>query len=255
MRVGLAVLLAVALATSCPAVAVGDTDSTLTGTVVLREPATLPADAVLAVTVEDVSRADAPAVRLAQTRFTLDGRQSPIAFSLSYPLPAVVPGASYAVRARVTRDERLLFVTTDRTQVDPLAPAPVELLLDAVEPPDPEASLTGTYWKLIAVGGEPIDTADGFREANLVLDGSGGRFSGSGGVNQLTGDYTLAGDSLTFGEVAMTRMAGPPQALAREQAIVAALARVRAFIVAPDTLTLLDGAAVPVLQAVAVAQR
>lgn len=231
---------------------------TLTGTVVHVERMALPPDAVLTVTLEDVSRADAPAAVLGQMTVALNGRQSPIPFSVLYPRSAVNPAAIYAARARITVGDRLLFTTTDRNQIDPLNPAPVELLLTAVPAPDetapvPDASLTDTYWKLIDVQGRPVTVTDGAREPNIVLHGQDGRVAGSGGVNRLMGGYTVAGDSLTFSQIATTMMAGSPEAMGQEQAILAALQAVRGYRIAGDTMTLLDEAGAPVVTAVAVA--
>ncbi len=130
-------LIAAVLALAGCASANGDDGAgslTLTGTVTYRERIAMPADAVLTVTLEDVSLADAPAVTLVQTQFPLDGRQVPIPFSLNYPASAVTPGATYAARARITVGDTLRFVTMDHNPVNALNPAPAELLLTAVAP-------------------------------------------------------------------------------------------------------------------------
>lgn len=225
---------------------------TLTGVVVFREPMALPPDAVLTVTLEDVSRADAPATTLAQqTQSAVSGSQVP--FVLVYPGSAVTPGASYAARARVTVGDRLLFTTAGRNPVDPLNPSPIELVVDSVDPADvtPDVSLTDTYWKLVEVDGSGVDVTEQMREPHIVLDGQNGRFHGSGGVNRLLGGYTVDGNAVTFSQVASTMMAGPPEAMQQEQRIVAALGRVRGFQIAGDRLTLVDEASQPVLNAVA----
>jgi putative lipoprotein len=230
---------------------------TLTGTVIYREPSAPPADALLTVTLEDVSRADAPAVTLGQAQFQLNGQSAPIPFSLAYPRSAVVPQALYSARARLTQGDRLLFTTTQNNPVDPLRPAPLQLVLEpvapAAPPPAPNASLTNTYWKVVSVQGVPVVVAEQMREPHLVLNGQDGRFAGSGGVNRLMGGYTLTGDDLTLSNAASTMMAGPPEAMAQEQAILAALPLVRGFRITGNGLTLVDDAGGPVLQAVAVA--
>lgn len=261
MRTSLGLLLAAVFSLfACAAAGADEGDSrTLTGAVVLREPAALPAGTLLTVTLEDVSLADAPAVTLAQTQFEVKDQQTPIPFTLIYPTSAVRPGSLYAARARLTLGEGLLYTTTERNSVDPLNPAPIELVVDpvatAAPPPVPDVSLTDTYWKLLEVGGQPVAVADQMREPQLVLNGQDGRFAGSGGVNRLMGGYTLDGNSLTFAQVASTMMAGPPEAMQQEQAIVAALGNVRGFSIAGDQLTLVDDSGRPVLKAVAVALR
>jgi heat shock protein HslJ len=122
-------------------------------------------------------------------------------------------------------------------------------------PPTPNVSLTDTYWKLLEVSGQPVAVAEQMREPQLVLNSQDGRFAGSGGVNRLMGGYALDGASLTFSQVASTMMAGPPEAMAQEQAIVAALGNVRGYAISGDQLTLVDAAGQPVLKAVAVALR
>lgn len=231
---------------------------TLSGSVSYRERMALPPDAVLTVTLEDVSLADAPALTLAQTNVRLNGQQVPIPFSLAYPATAVRPGASYAVRARVNVGDQLLFTTTERNQVDPLTPSALDLMMTRVGtdvPPVPDASLTDTYWKLLDVSGQPVRVAQVMREPSLVLQSQDNRFHGSGGVNNLMGGYTRDGDSLTFSQVASTMMAGPPEAMAQEQSILGALAQVRGFRIAGERLTLLDESGTPVVTAVAVALR
>lgn len=263
MRSGLVLLVAAILLLLGCATASGDEGDavpdflTLTGSVNLRQPATLPADALLTVTLEDVSRADAPAVTLAQTQTTLHGQQAPIGFTLVYPGPAVQPGAIYAARARLNMGDQLLYTTTEQNRVDAFNPAPIQLVMDAIpmetQPAKPDASLTDTYWKLTAVNGQPIVVTDGMREPNLVLQSQESRFAGSGGVNRLMGGYTLDGGSLTFSNAASTMMAGPPEEMAQEQAIAQALPNVRGFAITGDQLTLLGDAGQPVFTAVAVA--
>lgn len=232
---------------------------TFAGSVTYRERMALPPDAVLTVTLEDVSLADAPAVTLAQATIASGGQQVPIPFSMLYPTSAVKPGSVYAARARVMQGDQLLFTTTERIQVDPLNPSPVEMVMTRVAasetPVTPNVSLTDTYWKLVEVAGQPIVVGEAMREPNLVLHGEDGRFAGSGGVNRLMGGFTVASDSLTFSQVASTMMAGTPEAMGQEQSIIGALGTVRGFRIAGDSLTLLDDAGHPVVRAVAVALR
>lgn len=251
MRAGFVALIVAIVSLSACVTADGEDSLTLSGSVVSSDPVTFPDDAILTVTLEDVSLADAPAVTLAQTTTPVGGRQTPVAFTLSYPAAAVTPRALYAARARVTAGDQLLFTTTQRNPVTALNPAPVELALSAVTP---QVALNETYWKITDVDGAPVVVADQMREPSIVLH-TDGRFSGSGGVNRLMGAYTLDGSSLTFGNAASTMMAGPPEAMAQEQTIIAALARVRGFRVIGDRLTLLDESGGPALTAVAVALR
>jgi uncharacterized lipoprotein YbaY/heat shock protein HslJ len=83
----------------------------ITGTATYRERIALPANAVFEATLEDVSRADAPATILSQTRLEKPG-QPPFRFSIQYDPSKIVAGRSYAVRARVTVAGNLMFTST-----------------------------------------------------------------------------------------------------------------------------------------------
>jgi heat shock protein HslJ len=69
-----------------------------------------------------------------------------------------------------------------------------------------------------------------------------GRISGNSGVNTYSGTYKLSGGSLTISKVATTLMAGPPEAMAVEQAYVAALEKVRSYTSNASGLSLFDSA-------------
>lgn len=114
-----------------PARAEGET-VTVSGTVTYRERILLPPGARLEVVVEDVSRADAPAERLAVWETRTEGAP-PWRFSMEVPADRIDPAASYALRARLERDGRLIM-TTD-THVPVLtrgAGTEAELILKAV---------------------------------------------------------------------------------------------------------------------------
>lgn len=230
---------------------------TFSGAVVVRETVRFPSGSTLTVQLQDVSVADAPAVTLAQTKIDLSGQQAPVPFSLTYSAAAVNPRSVYSAQARITLDDRLLFITTEHNGVNAVEPYPMNLLVSPVQPPPapatPDASLSDTYWKLLEVEGTPIQISERMREPSLVLHSQDTRFTGAGGVNRLTGRYSLDGHSLIFTNPASTMMAGPPEAMQQEQAIITALQQVRGFRIAGDHLTLVDESNRPVVEAVAVA--
>ena len=105
----------------------------------------------------------------------------------------------------------------------------------AAEPaPEGEAKLTGD-WKLVKLGEEA--TAAGSM-VTLSVD-SEGKVSGSTGVNRFAGQ--LAKEKKLFGPLAMTRRAGPPEAMALEAALTKALDEATRFTIKDDQLTLLAG--------------
>ncbi|MEI8358399.1 MAG: YbaY family lipoprotein, partial [Deltaproteobacteria bacterium] len=117
------------------------------GSASLPSPDALPAGAVFEATIEDVSRADAPASVLGRTRIESPGR-SPIAFEIAWEPQRMAPGARVGLRGRVVLGDRLLFTTTTFQPV----PTPgddlrADLQLESVPAPAPAA--TGQ------AGGEP----------------------------------------------------------------------------------------------------
>ena len=81
------------------------------------------------------------------------------------------------------------------------------------------AGLVGRDWLVAEVAGTPAPDDD---PPSLRFDPDG-RVSGSTGINRLAGDYELVGGVVTVGPLALTRMAGPPDRMELESAVVAAL--------------------------------
>lgn len=77
-----------------------------------------------------------------------------------------------------------------------------------------------------------------------IAFGDDDRVSGHTGVNRFSGSYALAGDTLTVGPLAMTRMAGPPENTFQEGRLVAALTEPLAVAADGDALTLTSGGTV-----------
>jgi len=71
----------------------------------------------------------------------------------------------------------------------------------------PMASPVGIEWRLASVAGTGAPTGANGQPATLLLEAVSGRASGYAGCNTFSGTYTLSGSSLTFGPLAMTRMA------------------------------------------------
>jgi heat shock protein HslJ len=109
---------------------------------------------------------------------------------------------------------------------------------DAKRPTPPAAaaavpSLTDTDWKCIELfdaHGAPVDTTG---NPPTLRIGADGRASGFAGVNRYGCDARIGNSTssavmpLSFGPVMATRMAGPPERMALEQAFTAMLATVR----------------------------
>lgn len=114
MRAFLALPLALALLacnTTGPGTASGITAVDIN--VTYRERILLTPGHVLTARIEDVSRADARAPVLIETRQPLDGRAPPYGLTLQIPNADVDPGRTYAVRAEIRDEAGALRFTTD----------------------------------------------------------------------------------------------------------------------------------------------
>ncbi len=90
---------------------------TVTGTIMYTEEIALPAEGVVvAVKIEDVSRADAPAVTIGQQVIENPG-QVPIPFEIEYNPADIDERYVYALRARIEVDGKLWFINTSRYAV------------------------------------------------------------------------------------------------------------------------------------------
>jgi heat shock protein HslJ len=70
----------------------------------------------------------------------------------------------------------------------------------------PSVQLTDTYWKLVGLNGKDIAIVENSREAHIMF-GDDQRVTGSDGCNRFMGGYQLSGESLSFEQLAGTKMA------------------------------------------------
>ncbi|MBE9066411.1 YbaY family lipoprotein [Leptolyngbya cf. ectocarpi LEGE 11479] len=178
------------------------TDETITGTVSYRPRIALPSDAVIDISLVDVSRADAPTITLSSQKIVSGGRQVPFPFTLLYDPEQISPGLSYAVQSRITIDGDLKFVTTTQFPVITNGhPNEVEV---QVEPTTPvaaaeEIQLTSAIWQL-----EQIRYRDGVRlvpasPSNYTIEfTANGNLAIRADCNQVSGSYTQNDSGLTI---------------------------------------------------------
>jgi len=209
----------------------------VSGSALHRERMALPPDAVFEATLQDVSRADAPAEVLGRARLDPAG-QSPFRFEIPYDAARIMAGRRYVVRAEIRHEGRLLFTTDVAHPVlGEGAGREVEIVLLRVAAAD--APLAGTRWRLAALGDEPVRAAEAARAAHLVLAAEGGRLSGSDGCNRMVGGYALDGARLSFSGIGTTRMACA-EGMDVAAAFARALAATAGHRLAGDRLELLD---------------
>ena len=107
--------------------------ASLDGEVFYLQRIALPPTAILSVSLQDVSLADAPAVVLDEQRGPIKG-QVPLPFHLSYDPVQVKPGHRYSVSARIEVDGKLRFITTEHhsVQLNGKDLQPLKIRVDAV---------------------------------------------------------------------------------------------------------------------------
>ena len=232
----------------------------LKGSATYRERMALPDGAVLVLTLEDVSRADARSEVIARVEVEHPGNP-PIAFDIPYDPSRIHPNRSYTLRARIEVDGKLLF-TTDRHY--PVLGADqsseINLLMKRVgtssSSPAPAGEfakerrtmpLENTEWKLARLGATPVQPASAQQQPSLVLDSRSQRVSGSAGCNRITGGYELQGDHLTFTKMASTMMACV-SGMDTERIFLDALQQVRGWKITGDKLELVDATGQPLAQ-------
>ena len=100
------------------------------------------------------------------------------------------------------------------------------------------AALEGTPWKLAAWSVSSLDPA-GFE---ITADFADGRISGRSAVNSYGGDCSASADgSFSVGPVAVTEMAGEPNAMRAESLYLGLLAQARRWRIESSRLLLSDG--------------
>ena len=107
-------------------------EASLTGTATYRERIALPPDAVFEATLEDVTRADAPAEVIGRTRMDSPGNP-PFKFKIAYDPARIDQSHRYTVRAKITHGDRLMFATdTHYPVLSAGKPGHVDMLMASV---------------------------------------------------------------------------------------------------------------------------
>jgi uncharacterized lipoprotein YbaY len=104
---------------------------TVSGSVFYRERIAMPAGAAVVVRVLDVSRADAPATTLGETRIEPE-TQVPVPFTVTVPRAAFTATGSYAVAARIEVDGEPAWVSDTHHPVSPDGPTEVDIMVRRV---------------------------------------------------------------------------------------------------------------------------
>jgi putative lipoprotein len=199
-------------------------EQAMKGEVVYRERIALPPNALVTVQLADVSLADAPAAIVAEQKITPTG-QVPVPFELKFDSSAIQSKNSYALQARITVDDRLMFINDEHHPVDPLKVDPQTILVKRVSGGDSgNASIHGQTWSLLFIDGiGPVES-----KATLHVDESG-KVTGQAPCNRYFASATIKGSQISIGKPGATMMACEQGLMTQESAFFAALEKVAAF--------------------------
>lgn len=219
----------------------------IAGNVTWRERMALPPMAQIDVMLIDVSRADAPAPRLAAQKI-FGPATSPVPFLLDYDPALILDRHSYALRATIRFEGHLAYTSTRQIPAFPATPGPVEIPVEQIKRPHPSpahAIPVGNWLAEDIMGGGVIDNL----QSTLVI-AADGHVSGSAGCNRFTGRADFAGNTVSFGALGSTRRACVPAAMDQETKFYHALSASRSFRQDPaaDKLILLDAEGQPVMR-------
>ncbi len=99
------------------------------------------------------------------------------------------------------------------------------------------ASLDNREWALVGLGELAAPLGAGGRPATIQFDPTTSRAAGFAGCNRYSAEYTVAGDSLTFGPAISTKMACA-DGDEPERGYLAMLPAIRSYTLSDSTLTL-----------------
>jgi putative lipoprotein len=203
------------------------------GEVVYRERIALPPGALVTVQLADVSLADAPAAIITEQKIAPSG-QSPIPFELKFAASAIQSKSTYALQAKITFDDQIMFMAPERHEVDPLADTPQTVVVTLVRKKGVETvPIVGQIWSLKFIDG--IGEVES--KATLHIDEKG-KVTGQAPCNRYFASAEITGSALTIGKPGATMMACEPKLMTQEQAFFDALGKAAGFSIQDGRLIL-----------------
>lgn len=95
----------------------------ITGSALYRERIMPPPDATIQFQLNDIARADAPSILIAEQSYALDGKGPPYAFRLTTPGDTLSPRMRYSVQATIRDGAGTMLWTSDTVNlIDPTLP-------------------------------------------------------------------------------------------------------------------------------------
>lgn len=203
----------------------------------------LPPNAVLEVTLEDISKADVASVLIASQSLK-DIGTPPYAVSIEYDASKIQDKHRYGLRATIKVEDSLVFTST--TNIDSFAEGqtkPIEIKVDRVaraktaeSDKKANAEFTNTYWKLMSLGEKPVKLGAGEKELFIQFIAEKNVIKGFSGCNNFTGAFEANQGKLTMGPVAGTRKMCM-QGMDQEQAFLISIGEFASYSINGEALT------------------
>lgn len=216
---------------------------TIQGSLFYRERMMLPPDAVAIITLQEISRADAPAIILSSMAIG-NANRTPLSFEIPYRKSDIMDTQRYSLRAYIVSEGSLLFTTTTaypvlrKDQRD--NPASVDMLLHRViAEDDTQTNLQNTYWALQSLRGQEVQLFKDQDTPHMVLTNDG-KSNGSDGCNRFFGSYSTHEHRISFFPGGNTLMLCP-QGDKQAAEFMATLQEATAYKIKDQNLELLRG--------------
>lgn len=217
----------------------------LKGDVVYRERMALPETAQVEVVLADVSLADAPATIIASTSF-VPNHSSPIPYELKFDSGAINPKHHYALQAKISVGEQLLFTTTTNHAVFAGDENDTQIFVERT------SSAPETANRQQLVGSWVINEIDGKkpegRSPLTIMFSSDGRAAVYAGCNNMSAEVKIDNRKMNFGLIMSTQMACDEVLMKQEEKVSKILSRVQNYELAADGLVLLDAQSKPIIK-------
>ncbi len=168
------------------------------GTLLYKERMFLPPNSSITITLEDLSHAN---TIIASKTFNAT-KSPPFHFTLSYDANKIEKTSHYALRAKITHDNQLLFSTIE--DIDPFH-KPLKVLLRRMGNKKADLPIQNKYWKLLRIEDVTIIPSEKLKDPNFILEKEN-KVVGFSGCNRFSGMYQIEGDAINFSQIDMMQM-------------------------------------------------
>lgn len=206
----------------------------VSGTVAYRERMALPADAEVAVFLDEFTKQGRHR-NVASVAMKLGSKQVPISFSLPYQASAIAKGSTIGVRAEIRTPKGRLFESQQTETVVSNGKFKINLML--VRSQVMTVPFANVNWELFAIGNDALN----WSERRPTLKFLNGQIQGFSGVNRFSGTYRTQSNTIQIDPGSMTLMAGTPERMAVESKLTTQLPLVNRFGIFEGELVLFRG--------------